>query len=90
MIFFRELKTAREGQTRDYKNGIPECGTDALRFGLLDYTLQGRDINLDVLRIQACRFFCNKIWQSARFIMMKIGDNFCPFEIFQVFQNIFY
>lgn len=41
--------------------GIPECGTDALRFALLAYTSQGRDINLDVLRVQGYRFFCNKV-----------------------------
>lgn len=57
----KELKIAQEGQARDYPNGIPECGTDALRFALLAYTSQGRDINLDVLRIQGYRFFCNKV-----------------------------
>ena len=36
----------------DYPAGIPECGTDALRFALCAYTAQGRDINLDVLRVQ--------------------------------------
>ena len=29
-------------------DGIPECGADALRIGLLAYTVQGRDINLDI------------------------------------------
>ena len=30
-----------KGQTQDYPNGIPECGTDALRFALCAYTAQG-------------------------------------------------
>lgn len=81
---FRELKLATEGQARDYPNGIPECGTDALRFALMDYTSQGRDINLDVLRVQGYRFFCNKIWQASRFTLMQLDSDFqpaCKFEV---------
>ncbi len=48
----KEVKKAQDGQKADYPNGIPECGTDALRFALCAYTSQGRDINLDVLRVQ--------------------------------------
>uniref|UniRef100_A0A8R1XQ43 valine--tRNA ligase n=1 Tax=Onchocerca volvulus TaxID=6282 RepID=A0A8R1XQ43_ONCVO len=78
----KELKTAKEGQARDYPNGIPECGTDALRFALINYTSQSRDINLDVLRIQGYRFFCNKIWQASRFTLMQLRNNFVPTEKF--------
>ncbi|KAH7719353.1 Valyl-tRNA synthetase [Aphelenchoides avenae] len=74
----RELKTAKEGQSRDYPQGIPECGTDALRFALMAYTSQGRDINLDVLRVQGYRFFCNKIWQGSRFALNQLGTDFRP------------
>lgn len=80
----RELKIAKEGQARDYPNGIPECGTDALRFALLAYTSHGRDINLDVLRIQGYRFFCNKIWQATRFTLMQLGSTFVPEPYFKV------
>ncbi|MCP9263016.1 Valine--tRNA ligase [Dirofilaria immitis] len=50
-----KIEKAKEGQAHDYPNGIPECGTDALRFALMNYTSQSRDINLDVLRIQGYR-----------------------------------
>jgi len=64
-----EIARAQEGQKQDYPNGIPECGTDALRFALCAYTAQGRDINLDVLRVQGYRFFCNKLWNATRFAL---------------------
>lgn len=71
----RELKCAIEGQKRDYPQGIPECGTDALRFALCAYTTQGRDINLDILRVQGYRFFCNKIWNATKFAFMYLDSN---------------
>ncbi|CAM5159214.1 unnamed protein product [Eretmochelys imbricata] len=35
-----EVERARQGQKSDYPAGIPECGTDALRFALCAYTSQ--------------------------------------------------
>lgn len=72
----KELKRAMEGQKQDYPQGIPECGTDALRFALCAYTTQGRDINLDILRVQGYRFFCNKLWNAAKFAFTYFGDDF--------------
>ncbi|XP_015517085.1 valine--tRNA ligase isoform X2 [Neodiprion lecontei] len=72
----KELKKATEGQKQDYPQGIPECGTDALRFALCAYTTQGRDINLDILRVQGYRFFCNKLWNATKFALMYLGDGF--------------
>lgn len=36
----KELAIAKEGQVKDFPNGIPECGADALRFALVTYTAQ--------------------------------------------------
>ncbi|KAJ2956002.1 hypothetical protein NQZ79_g8104 [Umbelopsis isabellina] len=74
----QEIETAKAGQQADYPAGIPECGTDALRFALCAYTSGGRDINLDILRVDGYRKFCNKLWNANRFAMMKLGDNFTP------------
>lgn len=71
----REIEKAKTGQTQDYPNGIPECGTDALRFALCAYMTQARDINLDILRVQGYRFFCNKLWNATKFALMYFtGD----------------
>lgn len=72
----KELERAREGQKCDYPQGIPECGTDALRFALCAYTTQGRDINLDILRVQGYRFFCNKIWNAIKFALAYLQSEF--------------
>ncbi|KAM9852346.1 valine--tRNA ligase isoform 2-T2 [Aulostomus maculatus] len=75
-----EVEKARQGQKSDYPNGIPECGTDALRFALCAYTSQGRDINLDVNRILGYRHFCNKLWNAVKFAMKTLGETFVPAE----------
>lgn len=40
----KEIDKAKAGQKQDYPNGIPECGTDALRFALCSYMSQGNYI----------------------------------------------
>lgn len=50
----KEIEKAKQGQKQDYPDGIPECGTDALRFALCAMC-SGRDINLDILRVQGYR-----------------------------------
>ncbi|KAF1742150.1 hypothetical protein MXB_1756 [Myxobolus squamalis] len=50
-----ELEKAMKGQAKDFPSGIPECGSDALRFTLCAYSGFKKDINLDVLRVQGYR-----------------------------------
>lgn len=74
----RELKKATDGQKISYPNGIPECGTDALRFALCAYSTGGRDINLDILRVEGYRKFCNKIYQATKFVLGRLGNDYVP------------
>lgn len=74
----REVAKAAEGQRVSYPNGVPECGTDALRFAMCAYTTGGRDINLDVSRIEGYRKFCNKVYQATKFVLMRLGDDYKP------------
>ncbi|KAL9655111.1 hypothetical protein ABK040_008892 [Willaertia magna] len=68
----KEIEKAKDGQKRQFKDGIPECGTDALRFTLLNFTAQGRDIALDVMRVFGYRTFCNKMWNTTKFALMNL------------------
>ena len=69
-----EVAKAKAAHTEDFPEGIPRCGTDALRIGLLAYTVQGRDINLDIKRVVGYRSFCNKLWNAVRFMLGSFGD----------------
>ncbi|XP_026409220.1 valine--tRNA ligase, mitochondrial 1-like isoform X2 [Papaver somniferum] len=73
-----ELVVAKEGQVKDFPNGIAECGADALRFALVSYTAQSDKINLDIQRVVGYRQWCNKLWNAIRFAMTKLGDNYIP------------
>jgi valyl-tRNA synthetase len=72
----KEIEKAKEGQKQDFPDGIPQCGADALRFGLLAYTLQGRNVNLDINRVVGYRHFCNKVWNATKFALMYIPEGF--------------
>ncbi|CDF38815.1 unnamed protein product [Chondrus crispus] len=72
----KEIQRAIADQKEDYPGGIPECGADALRIGLLAYMTQGGDINLDVARVIGYRNFCNKLWNATKFALGNLEKDF--------------
>ncbi|XP_049606433.1 valine--tRNA ligase, mitochondrial isoform X2 [Syngnathus scovelli] len=74
----REQAVALEAQRKDFPKGIPQCGTDALRFALCAHKMMGEDISLSIAQVLSCRHFCNKMWQTLRFTLGALGDNTRP------------
>lgn len=81
-VYIHALIRDKDGQKMSKSKGnvvdplemIDAYGADALRFTLAHMATPGRDVKLDVKRIESNRNFMNKIWNAARFVFMNRGD----------------
>jgi valyl-tRNA synthetase len=62
------------GNSPDPLAMMDRYGADAVRFTMIYLTPMGQDLLFDEKRIETGRFFANKVWNAARLVTLRLGD----------------